>query len=137
MTIDQAQEKIIIEFKSFDNQMDKYNYLIKLGQKLPSMNEKDKNEKNVIKDCQVKTWFQSGTKCERIFYYIDSKSLITRGVVSLLIRVLSGQKPEDICKTELYFIEQIGLKEIFSLYRANSLGKLVERIYLEAKKYAK
>ncbi len=128
MTIQEIQEEIINEFKNFDNWMDKYNYLIKLGKDLPSVDLKYKTEENLIKDCQVGTWFHSTFKDGKVFYEIDSRSIITKGIAALLIRTLSGQKPEDIKKADLYFIDKIGLREIFSPLRANSLFKLVNRM---------
>jgi len=135
--INKIQKEIIEEFKNFSNQLDKYDYLIKLGKKANSINPKYKKEENTIKDCQVETWFYADLKNGKIFYYIDSKSLLTKGIISLLLRVLSGQKPEDIQNSNLYFIEKIGLKNNFSFLRANSLGKLVDRMKLETKKHGK
>lgn len=137
MTIREAQEKIINEFKIFDNWMDKYNYLIRLGKDLLPIDLKYKTEDNLIKGCQVKTWFRSAFKDGKIFYEIDSSSLTTKGIIALLIKVLSGQKPEDIKNADLYFIDKIGLRENFSPVRANSLWKLVKRMKSEAVLYDK
>ncbi len=128
MTIKEIQEEITDEFKIFNNWMDKYNYLIKLGKDLPPIDSQYKTEDNLIKGCQVKTWFHSALKNGRVFYEIDSSSIVTRGIIALLIRILSGQKPEDIKNADLYFIDKIGLRENFSPVRANSLWKLVNRI---------
>ena len=128
MIIQEIQEEIISQFKIFDNWVDKYNYLIKLGKNLPPIDSKYKTEDNIIKGCQVKTWFHSTFKEGKVFYEVDSSSIITRGFIALLIRVFSGQKPEDIKNTNLYFIEKIGLKENFSPLRANSLFKLVNQM---------
>ncbi len=135
MTIQEIQEEIINEFKSFDDWMDKYNYLIKLGKDLPSIDSKYKTEDNLIKGCQVKTWFHSAFKDGKVFYDIDSSSIVIRGIISLLIKILSGQKPEDIKNAELYFIDKIGLRENFSPVRANSLWKLVNRMKSDAVLY--
>ena len=135
MTIQEIQEEIINEFKIFNNWMDKYNYLIKLGKNLPPIDSKYKTEDNLIKGCQVKTWFHSAFRDETVLYYIDSKSVIIRGIIALLIRVLSGQKPEDIKNANLYFIDKIGLRENFSPIRANSLWKLVNRMKSDAALY--
>lgn len=134
---DKKQKEIIEEFKGFDDQIDKYNYLIELGKKLDSINSKHKTEENTIEDCQVKTWFRSNFKDGKVFYYTDSESLFTKGIIFLLLKVLSGQKPSDIIKVDLYFIKKTGLKDNFSFLRANSLGKLVNRMKSEAKKYEK
>ena len=115
--------------------MDKYNYLIKLGKGLSPMDLKYKTEDNIIKGCQVKTWFHSTFREGRVFYDIDSISIIIKGFIALLIKALSGQKPEDIKNTDLYFIDRIGLRENFSPLRANSLWKLVYRIKSDATLY--
>ena len=135
MTIEEIQEEIINEFKIFGNWMDKYNYLIKLGKDLPPIDLKYKTENNLIKGCQVKTWFHSTFKDGKVFYNIDSISIIIKGFIALLIRVLSGQKPEDIKNADLYFIDKIGLRENFSPLRANSLWKLVNRMKSDAALY--
>lgn len=130
MTIEKLQEEIINEFKVFDSWMDKYNYLIELGKDLPPIDSQYKTEDNLIKGCQVKTWFCSIIKDGKAFYIIDSTSIIVRGIINLLRRVLSGQKPEDIKNADLYFIDKIGLREIFSPLRANSLFKLINQMKL-------
>ena len=132
MTISEIQEKIINEFKNFDNWMDKYNYLVKLGKDLSSIDSKYKTENNLIKGCQVKTWFHSAFKDGKVFYDIDSSSIMIKGIIALLIRVLSGQKPEDIKNADLYFIDKTGLRENFSPARANSLWKLANKMKSDA-----
>lgn len=128
MTVQETQEEIISEFKIFDNWLDKYNYIIKLGKNFSPIDEQYKTEDNLIKGCQVKTWFHSAFKDGKIFYDIDSSSIIIRGIIALLTRVLSGQKPEEIKNADLYFIDKIGMRENFSPIRANSLWKLVNQI---------
>ena len=135
MSIQEAQKEIINEFKIFDNWMDKYNYLIKLGKDLPSIDSKHKTEDNLIKGCQVKTWFHSTFKEGKVFYDIDSNSIIIKGFIALLISVLSGQKPEDIKNADLCFIDKIGLRENFSSVRANSLWKMVNQVKSDAALY--
>jgi cysteine desulfuration protein SufE len=135
MTIQEIQEEIINEFKIFDNWVDKYNHLIKLGKDLPPIDSKYKTEDNLIKGCQVKTWFHSTFKDGKVFYDIDSRSTFIRGIIALLIKVLSGQKPENIKNADLYFIDKIGLKENFSPIRSNSLFKLVNKIKSDAALY--
>ena len=130
MTIQEIQEEIINEFKAFNDWADKYNYLIRLGKDFPSVDSKYKTEDNLIKGCQVITWLHSTFKNGKVFYDIDSRSVIIRGIIALLIRVLSGQRPEDIKNADLYFIDKIGLRENFSPLRANSLWKLA---YFSAK----
>ena len=128
MTIQEIQEEIINEFKIFDSWMDRDNCLIKLGKNLPPIDLKYKTEENLIKGCQVKTWFYSTFKEGKVFYEIDSSSVMIRGFIALLIRVLSGQKPKDIKNADLYFIDKIGLRENFSPLKANSLFKLVNQM---------
>ncbi|MFH1392714.1 MAG: SufE family protein [bacterium] len=135
MTIQEIQEEIISEFKIFDNWFDKHNHLIEIGKDLPPIDSKYKTEDNLIKGCQVKTWFHSALKEEKIFYDIDSSSVIIKGIIALLIRVMSNQKPEDIKNADLYFIDKIGLGENFSPLRANSLWKLINRIKSDAALY--
>jgi len=137
MTMQEIQEEIINEFKIFDNWIDKHNYLIKLGKDLPPIDSKYKTENNLIKGCQVKTWFHSTFKDGKVFYDIDSGSMIIKGIITLLIKVLSGRKPEDIKSVDLYFIDKTGLRENFSPIRANSLWKLVNRIKSDATLYAR
>ena len=135
MTIQEIQEEIINEFKIFDNWMDKYNYLIKLGKDLPPIDSKRKTKDNLIRGCQVKTWFCSTFKDGKVFYDIDSNSIIIKGFIALLAKVLSGQKPEDIKNADLHFIDKIGLRENFSPIRANSLWKMVNRVKSDAALY--
>lgn len=137
MTIQEIQEEIISEFKIFENWMDKHSYLIKLGKDLPPIDSKYKTEDNLIKGCQLKTWFHSAFKNGKVFYDIDSMSMTIKGIIVLLIKVMSNQKPEDIENTDLYFIDKIGLRENFSPTRANSLWKLVNRMKSDATLYAR
>jgi cysteine desulfuration protein SufE len=135
MTIEETQKEIIGEFKNFDNWFNEYTYLIKLGKNLPPVDSKYKTEDNLIRGCQVKTWFNSEIKNGKVFYHIDSMSTTIRGIIALLTRVMSNQKPEDIKNAELYFIDKIGLSENFSPTRANSLWKLLNRIRADAAMY--
>ncbi len=132
MTIQEIQEEIIDEFKIFDNWIDKCNHLIQLGKNFPPIDLRYKTEENLIKGCRVETWFYSAFQDGKIFYHIDSNSTVTKGIIVLLIRILSGQKPEDIQNAELYFIDKIGLRENFLPIRANSLWKLVNQIKSDA-----
>jgi cysteine desulfuration protein SufE len=135
MTIQEIQEEIISEFQNFNSWMDKDVYLIKLGKNLPPIDLKYKTEDNLIKGCQVKTWFHSTFKDGRVFYDVDSSSMMIKGIISLLIRILSGQRPEDIKNADLYFIDKIGLRENFSPLRANSLWKLANKMKSAATLY--
>ena len=135
MTTKEIQEEIINEFKTFGKGKKKYNYLIKLGKDYPSINSRYKTEDNLIKGCQVKTWFHSTFKNGKVFYDIDSNSIIVRGFIALLTRVLSNQKPEDIKNTDLYFIDKVGLRENFSPVRANSLWKMIGKVKSDVSLY--
>jgi len=135
MNIQKIQKEIISETKGLNNWMDKYNYLIKLGKNLPPIDPKYKIEENLIKDCQAKIWVHSTLRDGKVFYEIDSHSVIMRGVITLLIRILSGQKPEDIKNAELYFIDKSGLKEICPSSRMDIFLKLVNRMKSNAALY--
>ncbi|MBU4480687.1 SufE family protein, partial [Patescibacteria group bacterium] len=105
MTIQEIQEKIIKEFKNFNDWSEKYKYLIKLGKSLPPMDSKYIKKDYLVKDCQITTWSRSIFKDGKVFYDTDSTSIIVKGMVVLLKRIFSGQKPEDIINTDLYFID--------------------------------
>lgn len=124
MTTQEIQDEIIREFKPFRNLLDKYSYLVKLGKSLPPLSPEFKNEDTLIRGCQLTTWFSYIYKDEKIYFKVDSSSLLIKGAIVLLLRVLSEQKPEDIIATDLYFIDKAGLSEIFAPIRANSLWKL-------------
>ncbi|MFH1255250.1 MAG: SufE family protein [bacterium] len=132
MSIQEIQEEIISEFKDFENDFDKYNYLIALGKKLHPIDLKYKTEDNLIRGCQLKVWFYSEFRDGKIFYDIYSVSDITNGIIFLLKRVLSGRNPEEIKDVDLYFIDRIGLRENFSPTRANGLWKMERRMKAEA-----
>ena len=135
MTIDEIQEEIIKEFKIFNNWMDKYKCLIKLGKSLFPMDSKYIKKDYLVKDCQVTTWIHSTFKDGKVFYDIDSSSVIIKGMIVLLKRILSGQKPENIENADLYFIDKTGLKESCSPARINDLLKLINKIKQDAVLY--
>ena len=124
MTMNEIQDEIIREFKPFRNLIDKYSYLVKLGKGLPVLSLEHRNENTLIRGCQLTTWFSYLYKDEKVYFNVDSSSLLIKGAIVLLLRVLSGQRPEDIVATDLYFIDKAGLGEIFAPIRANSLWKL-------------
>jgi len=134
-TINEIQNQIIEEFAVFDDWMDKYEYLIELGRDLPFYNEKYKTEKYLIDGCQSRVWLYGEKQDDILIYYADSDAIITKGMISLLIRVLSGQKTADILNTELYFIEHIGLKENLSPTRSNGLAAMVKQMKILADSY--
>jgi len=135
MTTQESQEQIIKEFKGLNNWLEKYSYLVTLGKSLPAIEAKNKTENTLIRGCQVSTWFHSTFRDDKVFYEIDSISLIIKGTAVLLLRVLDGMRPEDIKNTDLYFIDKTGLRENFSPMKANSLWKLVNRMKSDAVSY--
>jgi len=137
MATQETQEKIIEEFKHLNSWLDKYSYLIALGNDLPPIDLNNKTEDTLIRGCQVSTWFHSKFVDGRVFYEIDSISFIIKGTAVLLLRVLNGLTPEEIENTDLYFIDKTGLRENFSPMKANSLWKLVNRMRADAAAYAK
>jgi cysteine desulfuration protein SufE len=137
MITQDTQEQIIKEFRFLDNWLDKYGYLIKLGKTLPAIEEKNKNDDTLIRGCQVNTWFCSSLQDGKVFYEVDSISLIIKGTAVLLLRVLNGLTPKEIENTDLYFIDKTGLRENFSPMKANSLWKLVNLMKSEAVLYGK
>ena len=135
MNIQETQEEIIKDFEKLNNELEKYNYLIKLGKSLKPIDLKYKTDDYLIRGCQVSTWYYSEYKGGKIFYKINSLSLITRGFISLFLRICSGQKPEDIKNTQFYFVDRIGLKDQISPLKDNSLFKLVNKIKADAAFY--
>jgi cysteine desulfuration protein SufE len=132
MTIKEIQEEIIDEFSMFDDWMDRYEYIIDLGKSLPMISEEYKLEENLIKGCQSKVWLYSELDTDKIKYTADSDAILTKGIVALLLRVFSGQKPADILSAETTFIDAIGLKEHLSPTRANGLVSMVKQIKMYA-----
>ena len=132
MTINEIQDKIIDEFSLFDDWMDKYNLLIDLGKELPVIDPKLKVKDFLIEGCQSKVWLHPGYDGNLITFTADSDAIITRGIVALLIKVLSNRTPEEIISTDLYFIEKIGLRQNLSPTRSNGLLSMVRQMKLYA-----
>jgi cysteine desulfuration protein SufE len=132
MTIPDIESAIIEEFSAFDDWMDKYNYLIELGKELRVIDEKYKVQNNLISGCQSRVWLQAEYRDGRVYFSADSDAVITKGMISLMIRVLDGQTPDDILSAELGFLEQIGLKEHLSPTRSNGLTSMVKQMKLYA-----
>lgn len=132
MTINEIQDSVIDEFSAFDDWMDKYALLIDLGNSLPVLEEKYKTESNLIEGCQSRVWLQADYVDGKIFFKGDSDAVIVKGIVSLLINVLSEHTPQEILDADLYFIEKIGLKEHLSPTRSNGLVAMVKQMYLYA-----
>lgn len=132
MTINELQDNVIEEFSAFDDWMDKYALLIDLGNSLSPLDEKYKTESNLIEGCQSRVWLQADYKDGKIIFQGDSDAVIVKGIVSLLISVLSDHTPQEILDADLYFIEQIGLKEHLSPTRSNGLVAMVKQMHLYA-----
>ena len=132
MTINEIQDEIIEEFGGFDDWMDKYQLLIDLGNDQEPLDEKYKVESNLIDGCQSRVWLQADYADGIITFTAESDALIVKGIVALLIRVLSGHTPDEILNADLYFIEQIGLKEHLSPTRSNGLLAMVKQMRMYA-----
>lgn len=132
MTINDIQDQIIDEFSEFDDWMDKYALLIDLGNTLPPLDDKYKSESNLIEGCQSRVWLQADYQDGKIFFRGESDAVIVKGIVSLLIKVLSGHTPQEILDADLYFIDKIGLKEHLSPTRSNGLVSMVKQMRLYA-----
>jgi cysteine desulfuration protein SufE len=132
MTIKELQEEIVYEFSMFDDWMERYEYIIELGKKLPLIAEENKTEANLIKGCQSKVWLQGEQKDDKIVFSADSDAILTKGIIAILIRVFSNQAPTDIINANMDFIDQIGLKEHLSATRANGLVSMIKNIKMYA-----
>ena len=132
MTIKEIQEEIIDEFSMFEDWMERYEYIIELGKSLPMINDSFKKDENLIVGCQSKVWLYSEIEGDEINFTADSDAILTKGIVALLLRVFNNQKPSDILKTDLFFVDEIGLKEHLSPTRANGLVSMIKQIKLYA-----
>ena len=136
MTINELQDQITEEFALFDDWIDKYNYLIDLRNTLPAIDPKYKTNDYIIEGCQTKVWLHPSFEYGIINFTADSDAIITRGIVALLVRVLSGRTPEEIMNADLYFIDKIGLKQNLSPTRSNGLLAMVRQVKLYAIAYS-
>lgn len=132
MNINDIQDEIIDEFSSFDDWMDRYSLLIDYGNSLEPFEEEAKNDQNLIDGCQSKVWFTAELKDDKVIYHGDSDAILVKGIVALLIRVLSGHTPKEIVNTELYFIDEINLREHLSPTRSNGLNAMLKQMRLFA-----
>ena len=132
MTINEIQDEIIEEFIELDDWMDRYQLLIDLGSEQPPLDAKYKTEQNLIEDCQSRAWLQADLIDGRIHFQAESEALIVKGMIALLVRVLSDQTPQDILDADLYFIEKIGLREHLSPTRSNGLLAMLKQMKLYA-----
>lgn len=135
MSIAEIQEEIVDEFSMFDDWMQRYEYMIELGKSLPLIDEAYKTEENIIKGCQSKVWVHAELEGDRLVFTADSDAIITKGIIAILIRALSGQHPQDIVNADMKFIDEIGLKEHLSPTRANGLVSMIKQLKLYAVAY--
>ena len=135
MTINEIQDEIIEEFADLDDWMDRYQLLIDLGSSQPKLDDKYKTEQNLIDGCQSRVWLQADMKDGLLHFQAESDALIVKGIVALLVRVLSDHTPEEILGADLYFIESIGLREHLSPTRSNGLLAMLRQMKLYALAY--
>jgi cysteine desulfuration protein SufE len=134
-SIKEIQDQTIEDFSLFDESDEKYSYIIELGRKLSTLDEKYKIPANEIKGCQSKVWLNSYLDNDKVMFEADSDGAISKGVISLLIKVLSGHQPDEIINTELYFIDKIGMNSLLSMNRANGLSSMVKTMKMHALAY--
>ena len=137
MEVLSLEKEIVSEFEIFDNWMEKYEYLIELGKDLPIIDSNQKTEENLIKGCQSKVWLHAEKQDGLVRFYADSDAIITKGIISLLIRIFSNQKPEDIINADTDFIDKIGLRQHLSPNRANGLNNMIKKIKFYAIAFSK
>lgn len=135
MTIEESEQEIIEEFDVFDDWMGKYEYLIDLGKSLPLIDEKYKTEDKIIKGCQSRVWMHSELVDGKVVFTADSDAIITKGMVALMIRVLSNHTPDEIINAKLDFVEKIGLTQHLSPTRSNGLLSMIKQMKLDAIAY--
>ncbi len=132
MTINEIQDEIIAEFSDFDDWMDRYQMLIDMGSEQEALEEKYKTEQNLIDGCQSRVWLQADLIDGMVHFRAESDALIVKGIVALLVRVLSGHTPQEILDADLYFIDRIGLHEHLSPTRSNGLSAMLKQMKLYA-----
>ena len=135
MSIAETEKEIIEEFEMFDDWMQKYEHLIDLGKSLPVIDEKYKTDDKLIKGCQSRVWMHSELKDGKVVYTADSDAIITKGMVALMVRVLSGHTPDEIVNAKLDFVEAIGLNKHLSPTRSNGLVSMIKQMKLDALAY--
>lgn len=132
MTINEIQDELIGDFEFFEDWMSKYEYIIQLGKELPLIDEAYKKDEYLIKGCQSRVWLHADHQDGRVIFTADSDAIITKGLVSLMVKVLSGHSPKEIAESDLYFIDKIGLTEHLSPTRANGLLSMVKQMKMYA-----
>ena len=135
MTINEQQDAVIEEFSEIDDWMDKYQMLIDLGNELDVLKEQYKTEENLIEGCQSRVWIRCDYQDGKLLFTADSDALIVKGIIALLLQVLSGHTPKEILQCDLYFIDRIGLREHLSPTRSNGLLAMIKRIKAYALAY--
>ncbi|WP_247231779.1 SufE family protein [Telluribacter sp. SYSU D00476] len=128
MTINERQDELIEDFELFDEWESKYEYIIDLGKQFPPLEEQYKTEENIIKGCQSKVWLHAYMQDNKLMFEADSDAIIVRGLVSMLVKVLSGHTPEEIAKSDLYFMERIGLHQHLAQTRSNGLASMLKQM---------
>lgn len=136
MTINEIQDEIIDEFSLFDDWEGKYDYIIDIGKKLPLLDPQYKTEENIIKGCQSRVWLHAEMQDDKVLFLGESDAVIVKGLIGLLIRVLSGHSPEEIAKADLYFIDRIGMAQHLAQTRANGLFAMLKQMKLYALAYS-
>jgi cysteine desulfuration protein SufE len=131
-SIEQIEQEIVEEFSLFDSWEDKYEYIIDMGKKLPPLSDVHKTEENKIKGCQSQVWMHSNQEDGKVYYQADSDAMIVKGLISMLVRVFSGQKPEDIINAPLTFIDEIGMTSHLAQTRSNGLRAMLKQMKLDA-----
>ena len=134
-TINDIQDEIIEEFSFFGDWMEKYEHIIDFGKQLPQINEDFKTEENLVKGCQSQVWLNASLTDGKLHFDADSDAIITKGLVGLMVRVLSDHSPEEIAEADLYFVDEIGLKEHLSPNRANGLVSMIKKMKMYALAY--
>ena len=134
-TINEIQDEIISEFSDFDDWMDRYAYIIDLGNEVPALDEQHKTPDNIIEGCQSRVWLVARYADGLIHFEADSDAIIVKGIISLLMRVLSGHSPKEILDSELYFVDRIGLSEHLSPTRSNGLVAMIKQMRVYALAY--
>lgn len=135
-SITSIENEIVDEFELFDDQMEKYEYIIDLGKKLPPLDEKYRQDDYLVRGCQSKVWLHAFKKDDRIFFEADSNSAITKGIIALLVRVLSGQSAVEITAAPLTFIDRIQLRSHLSSQRSNGLSSMLQKMKTYAAAFA-
>ena len=135
MTINEIQDEIIEEFDLFDDWEGKYEYIIDLGKKLPKLADEHKSEDNIIKGCQSTVWLNAFINGDKLIFEADSEAIIVKGLVSMLVKVLTNHTPEEIMNADLYFIEKVGLASHLAQTRSNGLASMVKQMKTYAVAY--